>query len=400
MSTCLSIRLYLTAATLTSTLACVDPDEPALGVTEALLGCNDGVAQIAELCAAPPTTVLETASPLATVLAVDINGDALRDVVGVDATRLYVRLRAAAGFGVWSSYQPPGGPLFRDVAAGDFDGDGEPDVAAVDFANDRLVVRLHTVGASFAPAVFFPTADGPIRVLAARIDGDARDDLVVLNDNANTLQVFFAGAFGAPVSYPVGTARDLAVGDCDGNGETDVMYLNSSGAATELHARRNFGGNLGMLALSPFPFIPTVPIPFFSAPLAIVSGRMNADAVDDVVVSAEWSRLVTGRSNGNCTFAKLPEVQTYAWTYRLRLGDHDGNGALDVAAPHYTDPADDELSVVFGVGNGNLIPAYGLLQLPTGTVFNDTAFGDFNSDGARDLITASRPGFLLHRGTP
>lgn len=407
----LASRLPIATATLAATLAatgCVELDDtpPALvgddlpDISPSFLGCNDGVAQIGELCLAPPTTIRATNGRLKTVLAVDLDADGNRDLVGVDDTRIYVVRGVAGGFSTWSFYQPPGGPLLHDIAAADLDGDGDLDLVTTDTANDRLIVRHQTGATNFAPALFFPTADGPTRILAARMNGDNRDDLVVLDDNADTIQVFLAGMLGAPASYGVGDTDDIAIGDCDATGSIDVMYFNGSGTATTLLARRN---NLGVLlppvgSLFPFGQSATEPLP--SAPLAIVGGRMNADVFADVVVSAEWSRMATGRSNGNCTFTKLAEVHSYAWAYRLRLGDHDGNGTLDVAAPHRTDPAFDELSVVFGIGNGNLDPAYGLLQSPTGTVYEDAAFGDFNGDGARDLITASQPGFLLHRGTP
>lgn len=396
----MSIRLFTTLALVALGSGCVESDDAEPGTSPLFFTCSNGVAEVGELCVAGPTTVRATNAQLKTVLAVDVDGDGFRDLVGVDATRFYLVLGTATGFGSWSWYQPAGGPLLHDVAAGDFDGDGDLDLAATDFANDRIVVRLHTAGANFAPPLFFPTEDGPRRILAARMDGDVRDDLVVLNDNADTVQVFLAGMFPAPASYPVGAAPDLALGDCDGNGSLDVLYTNGSGTFTQVLARRNNNGVLLAPLGSLFPFGMSATEPFADTPLAIVSGRMNADVFADVVVSATHSRLATGRSNGNCTFTKLPEVHSYAYAHRLRLGDHDGNGTLDVAAPHYTDPFDDELSVVFGIGNGNLDPAYGLIQLPTGTVFNDAAFGDFNADGARDLVTASAAGFVLHRGTP
>jgi FG-GAP-like repeat len=403
-------------AGLASLAACVEPSPEAVApevdgagaatgpaLTPRLpLTCNDGLAQVGELCTSAPTTVLATGSVLATVLAVDIDGDAHRDLVGVTNTRIYVQFATATGFGSSFVFQPVVASQLRDIAAGDFDGDGDLDLAATDFINDRIVVRSYTGGGLFAAGTAYATGDGPTRILAARMNADNRDDLVILDDNADTLEVRLATpvGFAPPLVYPVGNARDLALGDCDATGTVDVMYLNGTGTSTQLIARRNFGeGGLDAQRVTAFPFGATATIPA-AAPLAIVAGRMNADASADAVVSAEWSRLVTGRSNGNCFFTKLPEVQTYAWAYRLRLGDHDGNGTLDVAAPHYTDPADDELSVVFGVGNGNLNPAYGLVQQPTGTVFNDAAFGDFNADGARDLVTASAAGFLLHRGTP
>jgi hypothetical protein len=397
------VRLGLSTLTAATFTACAE--EPEVGAEVAALGvCGNGVQELRELCVAAPTTVRATPEPVGAVLGVDLDGDGHRDLVAVTPSRQYIVYGTGLGFGIYAWVTPGGVGALHDVATGDFDGDGDLDVAMTDTPNDRILLRFQTAPRVFAASVSLPTGDAPTRLLAARMNADVRDDLVVLNRDADTVDVRLAagaGAFAAALTYAVGDATDLALGDCDGTTRPDLMYMNGQGTSATLRARRNQGnGALGPIVTSAFPLGPTATIPSYSSPLAITAGRMNPGIAADAVVAATESRLATALSNGNCTFVKQPEIQTWAWTYRLRAVDFDGDGTLDVTAPHGTGAADDRLSLAFGLGNGLFDPSYGSIVQPLGTLFNDAAVHDWNGDGFPDLVTASAAGLLLFRGAP
>ena len=74
----------------------------------------------------------------------------------------------------------------RGVRAADLDGDGDPDIVAVSRNDDKVVWyenRLNETSADFGPetAIGF-TADGPVKVLTADIDGDGDIDIVTMSD--------------------------------------------------------------------------------------------------------------------------------------------------------------------------------------------------------------------------
>ncbi len=357
--------------------------------------CNNGVVDPGEICVAPPVSIWAPGAPLVAVISADLNADGILDVAAATSNRSFVRLGTGAGFGAWTfhSYVGVG---FRDVAAGDFDADGDLDLAIADSLNDQVLVRWNLGGATFAVGTAFPVGVQPVRVLAARLNADARADFVALNigNDTATVRLAVAGGFAAGVNYLVGDTDDIALGDCDASGRQDLLYYNGQGTAALLIARRNngAGGLLAPIGSSLPLFHPSVG---YMEPQAIAAGDLDGDGLADATVAATWSRLAPATSNGNCTFTARPYGLTWAWSFRIRAIDYDENGDLDIAAPH---GIGDRYSLAFGNGLGSLLP-YDETQLPNPGV-HDLAFGDYNGDGFGDVLIAGNSDLLYQRGTP
>jgi hypothetical protein len=258
--------------------------------------------------------------------------------------------------------------------------------------------------AGFSAGTPFAVGGGPRRVLARRLDGDARSDLVVWNADDQTISVLLASGAGfAPaVSYAVGDAVDVALGDADGDLTPDVFYLTGQGAAALMNVRRNPGlGALPAPDVTPFPLVD--PVYGGLEPRAIVAAALDGDGLSDAVVSTTWSRLVPGTSNGNGLLTQQATSYTWAWTEnRLRAVDYDANGTVDVATPHVNGP---HYSVAWGDGAGSfgdptgLIPygvehVGGLVTVPV----RDVAFTDL--DGDLDVAIAAGDGVVVQPGGP
>jgi len=123
----------------------------------------------------------------------------------------------------------------RAVVAIDIDGDGDADVAAVSRNDDKAVWyenRLNEVTSDFAPEQLLPqTADGPVDVVAADMDGDGDMDLVTISDQDDELIWFENTASGAAAI--IFTAQPQNATICEGantsfgvtaTGDTGLTY--------------------------------------------------------------------------------------------------------------------------------------------------------------------------------
>ena len=166
----------------------------------------------------------------------DFNGDQLRDiaVASNDDRRVDVLPNIGGGaFGTLSSLSV--GPDVRPdgVTNGDFDRDGDMDIAAASSgaALNVAAVFLNTGAGAFAGAVGYPVGGtNPGGIVAGDLDVDGVLDLATANqDSANlsSLPGLGAGNFGTAVIAPVGTTPEaVASHDLDGNGSLDLVTVN------------------------------------------------------------------------------------------------------------------------------------------------------------------------------
>jgi len=153
----------------------------------------------------------------------------------------------------------PARSIFRngtaEVAVGNFDGDGDFDLAVTAFYGDELWLIENLGGFQFAPRLAFPfgfNSTGnfitPPRALAADFDADGRDDLVYIVDpvlqvdgeflhfwrTTGALSAMFRIAWGSPAESLIADwTRALAVGDFDGDRRPDLVLTGAASSDTE-----------------------------------------------------------------------------------------------------------------------------------------------------------------------
>ena len=176
----------------------------------------------------------------------------------------------------------PAGPNPAHVAVADLDGDGKPDiVVANDYGGDISIYRNistmpGTLNAdSFAPPVHFRADNHPISTVIGDFDGDGQPDLAVANavHGQSTVSVFKnlsqpgiidQTSFAAEVRFPVGNyAFNIAAGDLDGDGKLDLVTAN-----IETY-------NISVLRLHTTMVLPSFAIPVRPAPSTSIPSDRN-----------------------------------------------------------------------------------------------------------------------------
>ena len=82
----------------------------------------------------------------------------------------------------------------RQFGIGDFNGDGQSDVAVANFGSDTVTVLIGDRDRGFTPEATIPVGDGPDAVAAGDFNGDGRVDLAVSNLNSDTVQLLLRNA--------------------------------------------------------------------------------------------------------------------------------------------------------------------------------------------------------------
>jgi hypothetical protein len=124
----------------------------------------------------------------------------------------------------------------ESLAAGDFDGDFDLDLAVTDIFGMGVHVLRNDGGGSVAQPTFIGVHAGyPRGIAAADFDGDGRDDLTVGSNNSPDLSVLLADSSGlseagdSPLHVTVGVPISIVAGDLDGDGGLDLAAVDFQG---------------------------------------------------------------------------------------------------------------------------------------------------------------------------
>ncbi|HTA91843.1 MAG TPA: VCBS repeat-containing protein [Polyangiaceae bacterium] len=246
----------------------------------------------------------------------DFNGDGHPDIAfaGYDNGEIYgglpepiqtnfalsVFLNAGAGtFAAPATYANP--RSFLSLATGDFDGDGQLDLAELTSAAVAgISIFFNAGGGVFRSEANYPASDSESNfgLGIADFNGDGKDDLAtttVLSPNtaaaANVLEVFSGAAGGSingPVYYPIANVPDISTivtGDFNGDGKPDLaMVMAKADAASTVPTPVNVFENQGDGTFGA-PVIYGVGGVTFEYASAVAAGDFNGDGVTDIAVT-------------------------------------------------------------------------------------------------------------------
>ncbi len=304
---------------------------------------------------------------------------------------------AHAGDGTFPT-QPVGSPfavgnLPTSVAIGDLNSDGNEDLAVANLNSDNVTVRLGAGDGTFAtqPAGSpFATGDEPRSVAVGDFDADGDEDLAVANEQSDNVTIRLGAGDGTFATQPAGSPfatgdepRSVAVGDFDADGDEDLAVANVRSA------------NVTILLNAGDGTFPTQPVgsPFAAGtgPISVAVGDFDADGNEDLAVANLSSNNVTIRLGaGDGTFATQPTGSPFAagtGPISVAVGDFDADGNEDLAVANF---GSDNVTIRLGAGDGTFATQAVGSPFAAGDGPVSVGIGDLNSDGDEDLAVANR----------
>lgn len=278
------------------------------------------------------------------------------------------------------------------AVTGDFNGDGNPDLATANFGADTVSLLVGNGTGGFGRAQTFRVGGQPSAIASADFNRDGRLDLVTANSafNANSLSVLLgeAGGFRAVRTLSVAGSQPLAVtvGDFDRDGNPDLVSADVSTSSISLFLGR---GNGDFRAPSQF-FVGG------GRPVTLVAGDFNEDNRLDLAtgnLGSNTQNLTLLFGDGRGGFSRASLLPMTSGINSLVTADFNGDNHLDLAALSQSAAA---LTVYTGNGNGNFVRSGGT---GVSSLAQSLSTADFNRDGKIDLASTSgsNAAILLNR---
>jgi Bacterial Ig-like domain (group 3)/FG-GAP-like repeat/FG-GAP repeat len=333
-----------------------------------------------------------------TVVVGDLNVDGKADlaVANVSSNNVTVLLgNGSGGFTPASGSPFAVGNSPASIAIGDFNGDGKADLAVVNAGDNTVTVLLGTGGGGFMAMVhtialprvhrFVSTGGHPRSIMVGDFNGDGNADLAVADFGGGDVTVLlgngaggFSPATGSPI--PAGTNPfSLAVADFNGDGHADIAVANQGSNNITLLLGDGNGG-----------FTPATGSPFAVGhhPNSVTAGDFNGDGKPDLAIANYADNTVTvllNNGSGGFTPATGSPFAVGTNPYSVAVGDINGDGKADLVV---ADATSGDVTVLLGNGSGGFAAAAGS-PFPAGTTSVSVAVGDFNGDGRVDVAVAN-----------
>lgn len=297
----------------------------------------------------------------------------------------------SGGFGPATSYLV--GRSSNAIVTADLDGDGTADLAVANrFADTQsqdasVSVLLNNGDGSFAAATSLPQTLTPSAIAAGDFNGDGKPDLVTTNNTAGVAMSIRlntgTGGFGAETSIRLRGAADnrsgLKVADFTGDGKADIAVATTDSPSLTILASQGDGSF-------------AVPRIYAAGnfPTSIAIGDFNGDGQTDLAVADDdvpdkFVNILLNQGGGSFAAPRIFEAPN---PFSIAVSDLNGDGIADLAIASVGNTSDRRLTVLLGTATGGYEAAP---DVPLTVDASSVAAADFNGDGQPDLAVAGGP---------
>jgi len=275
------------------------------------------------------------------------------DAVVNDISDAWVLLGGGGGGFPRTTWLNAGGNFVTGFAVGDFRGDGKQDVAALvdvpgqNSDSSAVYLYLGNGDGTFQPPEQLPVSSlGPVAILAGDFNGDGELDLAVLSvylhNHVGRVSVLLGdgkGGFGHPIVFPLYGLYPkypvaMALGDFDDDQTSDLALAYADATSNKSSFVQILLGN------GDGTFRRGVRASAGPNPVSVASADFNGDGIPDLVVANSPcytacrypSSVSVLLGNGNGTFQPPARFPVHGQTsLQLTVADFNGDGKPDVA---------------------------------------------------------------------